>query len=110
MIERGVILAANDSQIDVPDLFPHVKVDQPALRVENREAAEESAHQSLQTNANLDRVFDHLLSQKISIATIENGLLDKAVERAGGNLSYAGRMLGLTRPQIAYRLKKYANR
>jgi two-component system, NtrC family, response regulator HydG len=30
-------------------------------------------------------------------------LIEAAVERAGGNLSQAARMLGITRPQLAYR-------
>ena len=29
-----------------------------------------------------------------------------AVEKANGNLSQAARLLGMTRPQLAYRLKK----
>jgi transcriptional regulator with GAF, ATPase, and Fis domain len=33
-------------------------------------------------------------------------LLETAVDKARGNLSSAARMLGLTRPQIAYRLKR----
>ena len=33
-------------------------------------------------------------------------LLETAVNKAHGNLSSAARMLGLTRPQLAYRLKQ----
>jgi transcriptional regulator with GAF, ATPase, and Fis domain len=33
-------------------------------------------------------------------------LLETAVDKARGNLSSAARMLGITRPQIAYRLKR----
>ena len=33
-------------------------------------------------------------------------LLETAVDKARGNLSSAARMLGLTRPQLAYRLKR----
>ena len=33
------------------------------------------------------------------------GWVKKAVERAGGNLAAAARMLGITRPQMVYRLK-----
>jgi DNA-binding NtrC family response regulator len=32
--------------------------------------------------------------------------LQAAVDKARGNLSAAARMLGLTRPQLAYRLKR----
>ena len=34
------------------------------------------------------------------------GTLDEAVRRAEGNLSGAARLLGITRPQLQYRLKK----
>jgi DNA-binding protein Fis len=33
-------------------------------------------------------------------------LLETAVDKARGNLSSASRMLGITRPQLAYRLKR----
>ena len=33
-------------------------------------------------------------------------LIETAVDKAHGNLSAASRMLGLTRPQLAYRLKR----
>ncbi|HNT39953.1 MAG TPA: helix-turn-helix domain-containing protein, partial [Rubrivivax sp.] len=33
-------------------------------------------------------------------------LLETAVDKARGNLSSAARLLGLTRPQLAYRLKR----
>lgn len=40
------------------------------------------------------------------LAQLEQRLLQKALQRAGGNLSQAARNLGITRPQLAYRLKK----
>ena len=56
------------------------------------------------------RVSNLLLGQgddggKVSLDDIETMLLRKAVERANGNLAAAARMLGITRPQIVYRLK-----
>ena len=36
----------------------------------------------------------------------EKGILEKAVAKSNGNLSAAARMLGISRPQLAYRLKK----
>jgi DNA-binding protein Fis len=32
--------------------------------------------------------------------------MQAAMQRAGGNLSRAARLLGITRPQLAYRLKR----
>jgi transcriptional regulator with GAF, ATPase, and Fis domain len=37
---------------------------------------------------------------------LERALLREAVDRADGNLSAAARMLGLTRPQLSYRLSR----
>ncbi|MEW8368802.1 MAG: helix-turn-helix domain-containing protein, partial [Candidatus Thiodiazotropha sp.] len=58
----------------------------------------------------LEQMVDQLLDQDVPLALLENKLLDRAMNRSKGNLSFAGRMLGLTRPQMAYRLKKYGAR
>ena len=41
----------------------------------------------------------------VSLDDIETMLLKKAVERAHGNVAAAARLLGITRPQMVYRLK-----
>jgi transcriptional regulator with GAF, ATPase, and Fis domain len=47
-----------------------------------------------------------LLDRNTSLQELENRLLDAAVTRSQGNLSSAARLLGMTRPNLAYRLKK----
>ena len=42
----------------------------------------------------------------ISLDELEQALIQHAVKEAGGNLSGAARRLGITRPQLNYRLKK----
>ena len=42
----------------------------------------------------------------MSLDAFEQRLLQHAVERANGNLSAAARLLGMTRPQLNYRIKK----
>ncbi len=42
---------------------------------------------------------------QVSLDDIETALLKKAVEHENGNLAAAARMLGITRPQMVYRLK-----
>jgi transcriptional regulator with GAF, ATPase, and Fis domain len=42
----------------------------------------------------------------LTLDEVEAMLLEAAVDNARGNLSSAARMLGLTRAQIAYRLKR----
>ncbi|MCG8095059.1 MAG: sigma 54-interacting transcriptional regulator [Candidatus Thiodiazotropha endolucinida] len=107
IIERGVIITANDTHIDLPNLFPELSVEAPVTTQTQTSTLAETP--TPQTNDHsLDRMLDQILDQKIPLGTVENRLLDRAVERARGNLASAGRMLGLSRPQMAYRLKKYS--
>ncbi|MCM2341535.1 sigma-54-dependent Fis family transcriptional regulator [Rhodoferax sp.] len=99
LVERGVILAAQAGMVEVEHLFPN----QP-------DAVQTSlnAHGHL---ARLPSVQDDELSARIldsgsSLDEIEGRVLDHAVARARGNLSEAARLLGLTRPQLAYRQKQ----
>ena len=50
--------------------------------------------------------LDQVLREHIGIASFELRLMQTAMQRAKGNLSQAARLLGITRPQLAYRLKK----
>ena len=49
---------------------------------------------------------DAVLDAGIGLDDFEQTLLRRAVERANGNLAAAARLLGITRPQLNYRLKK----
>jgi len=50
--------------------------------------------------------IDTIFEQSLSIENVESALVNKAMELSGDNVSKAGRLLGLTRPAFAYRLKK----
>lgn len=103
MIERGVIIASNDTMIDIPHLFPHVNIDSPLLSP----AVSLDANPAVAAVAgDINQLVDSVLNEGISLNTFESQLLVTAVDRAKGNLCSAARMLGITRPQIAYRLKK----
>ncbi|OGB52661.1 MAG: sigma-54-dependent Fis family transcriptional regulator [Burkholderiales bacterium RIFOXYD12_FULL_59_19] len=99
LVERGVILASQGSMIEVEHLFPN----QP-------EAAQTSvdAHGQLARlpSAQDDDLSARILNSGSSLEEIEARVLDLAVARARGNLSEAARLLGLTRPQLAYRQKR----
>lgn len=56
--------------------------------------------------ADADDLIDALLDRRTGIEALEQALIRGAVERAGGNLAAAARLLGLTRPQLAYRFRK----
>lgn len=57
-----------------------------------------------------DDLSARILDSGSSLEEIEARVLDHAVARARGNLAEAARLLGLTRPQMAYRQKQRQNR
>jgi len=71
-------------------------------------------HDSVDTRGQLSSVLpteesdlcERIVNSQMSLETLENQVLTMAVERSGGNLARASRLLGLTRPQLAYRLKR----
>ncbi|BAL27011.1 sigma-54-dependent Fis family transcriptional regulator [Azoarcus sp. KH32C] len=100
-VERGVILAPNGGRVEIDHLF--------LSRVE--EGAEELG---LAPDGKLDlggskparALCDAVCGGEMTLDELEAMLLEAAMDRARGNLSSAARMLGLTRPQLAYRLKR----
>ncbi len=101
MIERGVILAPSGTRIEVDHLFSS--------------CAEEHAREfGLDTNGALGAnrgesgrsLCEAVFNGVMTLDQVETMLLKTAVDKARGNLSSAARMLGLTRPQLAYRLKR----
>lgn len=106
MVERGVISAEDGSTIDLPHMLRKEQLaDNGWLSV--------GAHGVLASAPPVEQtrpagLLDRLAGQAgtaIDLADVERQLLREAVERADGNLSAAARLLGLTRAQLAYRLK-----
>ena len=54
----------------------------------------------------LGALCEQALAHHIDLESLEQRLMQIAMPRAAGNLSQAARLLGITRPQLAYRLKK----
>ena len=100
VVERGVLLAPDQSPIEAGHLFGQA----PARAAEG--AVDASGHVSQASPSTLDPLCEQLLSQHIDLDALERRLMQLAMQRAGGNLSHAARLLGITRPQLAYRLKK----
>ena len=94
IIERGVILTNSASLIEPGSL----------LSIPNDNRQEDDGRR----DSRLASLIDHALRHKIPLDKLEARLLDEAVARSKGNISSAARMLGMTRPQLAYRLKKHA--
>jgi transcriptional regulator with GAF, ATPase, and Fis domain len=118
VIERGVILAAENTVIDAPQLFTSgeqftgkqfsigrdgslIDTD-PTLLLAPQSADPEVDRVSKHVNNFLNGVDD---DSTVSLDDIETLMLKQAVARAHGNVAAAARLLGITRPQMVYRLK-----
>ncbi|MFA6313556.1 MAG: sigma 54-interacting transcriptional regulator [Sterolibacterium sp.] len=101
MVERGVILAPSGTRIEVNHLFSscddeHAREFGLAL----------TGGLDMNRNESAKALCDSVLNGVLTLDEVEGMLLETAVDKARGNLSSAARMLGLTRPQLAYRLKR----
>ncbi|NMF99112.1 sigma 54-interacting transcriptional regulator [Aromatoleum toluolicum] len=104
LIERGVLLAQPGGQIELEHLFA-AGAPEPQNGVEiGREGFIGDA-----VEANRGRLYDALLNEGFDLEAHERRLVELAVRRAKGNLTHAARLLGVTRRQLAYRLKQDAN-
>lgn len=100
-IERGVLLASPGGKIEVQHLFAG-----PAPKLAEGVALERSGRIGNPEAADEARVLDTLLAADFDLDRHEAQLIERAVERAGGNLTQAARLLGITRRQLGYRLKR----
>lgn len=97
LVERGVILATQGSSVEADDLFPNLP----------------HAHSGIDAHGHLlpaaghyNDLCEQIVGSGISLETLESQVIEHAVDKVNGNLSAAARLLGLSRPQLAYRLKK----
>ncbi|MFO1219493.1 MAG: sigma 54-interacting transcriptional regulator [Burkholderiaceae bacterium] len=101
MVERGVILAPNGAAVEVEHLF-------------TRCGEMQTPEFGLDGDGNLDinrwqagrDLCEAVFNGVMTLDQVEAMLIETAVDKAHGNLSAASRMLGLRRPQLAYRLKR----
>ncbi len=111
LIERGVILAPDAGAIDLCHLFTFgEEITIPILGItrdglvndsQNQENAENDVNQQP-----VDIIVDSLFEQNVGLEELEKSLIETAVRKSDGNLSAAARLLGISRPQLAYRLQK----
>ena len=102
LIERGVILAPQHGRIEAEQLFVG-------------RLPSETASEGIGAEGNLgslpeppdDSLCEQVLRAGLSLDEVEEMLIRYAVRQADGNLSGAARTLGMTRPQLSYRLKKH---
>ena len=101
MVERGVILAPGGTRIEVHHMFSGF---------DERQALELGLDVPGDIHAPLTQsskaLCDAVLNGMMTLDQVEAMLLEMAVDKSHGNLSSAARMLGVTRPQLAYRLRR----
>lgn len=99
LIERGVILVSDGEPIDVDALFPGLP---------NTGFLTVTAVGTLEppTAAAASSLFDELVRRGLTLDAMEQLLIHEAVARSSGNLAAAARSLGLTRPQLSYRVQR----
>ena len=108
LMERGVIASEEGEPIDLHHLFRNESIPEDIIY--------SVSHQGTLSHANNSKIASESLLEHISqfvggddkldIEKLEQNLLEEAVNQAHGNLSEAARRVGLSRPQLAYRLKK----
>jgi DNA-binding NtrC family response regulator len=101
MIERGVILAPAGGWIE----FEHLFASPPDARASESHIGHSGALES-EPPAGQQQLCAAVLASGLSLDALEELLLQEAMRRADGNMAGAARMLGLTRPKLAYRLKR----
>ena len=105
LIERGVILADAGEPMGAEHLFADSARPpgaSPALTLEPSGRLREAAPPPTEDGA----LIEQLLNHPLQLPRLEADLIEQAVARHRGNLAAAARQLGLTRPQLSYRLDK----
>lgn len=112
IIERAVILADPGCPIDNQHLFTagerlnaHLMSLGASGQLEEREPDPQDGD-DLPIDPTKQGLVEQLLGGNQTLDDIEHQLIRGAIDRSNGNLSKAARLLGITRPQLAYRLKK----
>lgn len=102
VIERGVILTDSNESISVEALFPGLVLEGENSGVRLSRAGELTAG----TAAATVHWVEQILGGGISLDEVEAILMREAMRRSQHKVSRAARLLGVTRPALAYRLKK----
>ena len=115
MVERGVILATDGGAIDSFHLFAGGEQHDSSVFGLDRDGSLTANRRPAATiEPSLDRVNQQVTNLLLGVGETQGGpsldqieamLISQAVKHMQGNLSAAARLLGITRPQLAYRLR-----
>ncbi|MFQ3250310.1 MAG: DNA-binding NtrC family response regulator [Glaciecola sp.] len=103
-IERGVILTESNETISVDSLFASTM---EQLQANNDGHVNADGEIVKSSEKDKDNWVDDVFESKISLDDVEKTLTVRAMAKAKDNISGAARLLGVTRPALAYRLKKH---
>lgn len=106
LIERGVILTGHGEWVDVERLFPALPGQTDNLA---GSTVSKTGRLAKGGSSQGQALLNELVERKLSLNNMEHMLIQEAVERSNGNISAAARLLGLTRPQLSYRLSKISD-
>lgn len=122
VIERGVILGQDDQPLGYSQLFTMDGEDRERGTMGLNELgliAEQTiptgtlsrpaGHANLEADALFAWAEGVVKLPTVTLTDVENSLVKAAFDAADGNLSKAAGMLGITRAQLAYRIKKMEN-
>jgi len=115
LVERGVISADNGQLVDLPHIFRAEKVALDSLYALGGDGvlADAAVQPTTGETENpegsisfLDLVLSNETGGLPPLEALEQKVVEEAVARSRGNLAAAGRLLGMSRAQLAYRLQK----
>lgn len=108
LVERGVILVPPGGLVEADMLFPRAAHGQPSAQTVS---AAGTLHAGPPEDEGLRRgLYDTWLRSGLGLDALEDVLIREAVDHARGNLAAAARALGITRPQLSYRLSRLRER
>ena len=111
LMERGLILSAADELIDVTALFPQWSdAGQTSVNAQGLLCCDEQTSSEGDKKIGAGDFYDAMLGEGLTLDALEDRLLQESVRRAGCNLAAAARALGMTRPQLSYRLSRTRDR
>ena len=114
VLERGIILAEEGGALDLAHLFildenqaAPAQVNPPQLSFNQSKSSATAQLQApeLSTSAWATQVIQ---KQDATLDDIEKALMRAALESAQGNISKAAKLLGISRAQLDYRVKKFS--
>jgi two-component system, NtrC family, response regulator AtoC len=105
VIERAMIL--EDDDLITANWLPRGVTPEGQSAAQPQEAAAARAKAAAQkaTDTRLDEPF-RLPPEGVQLESVEMSLVEQAMKRSGGNQTRAAELLGISRDQLRYRLKK----